>query len=732
MQRAGCRGSPSGCNARFSRRIATVGQPKKTVKGHKPPSAVSRSSNPSQADAIPAGSPWIVLLVVAVAVLPFLNSFSAPFVFDDNGSVAGNPYLKQLWPLSAAMGAPIQSALAGRPIVALSFALNHALAGGLQPAAFRIGNLAIHLGVGALLFGLVVHTLRCSPATARFRAAATPIASVSALLWLIHPLNTEVIDYLTQRTESMMALFYLSTLYAAMRAMTSSSATPRRAWTGAAVLACAFGMASKESMATAPLMVLLYDLSFNRDASGRPLKTRWSLYAGLVATLIVLVVLLLPGPRSHSAGFASGVSPWTYFLNQPDILLRYLRLVVWPQGLVLDYGVPRNVPWQSALPAALVIGALAGATLVAWTRRRDLAFLGTWCFVTLAPTSSFLPIATEAGAERRMYLPLMALIVLAVASAWRVIERVVSTPAARRWTAAAASAAVATLLGGFTIERNAEYHSPTGIWQTVLDRRPHGRAHYNLGILLKEQGNRTEAMRHYQLAVSDEPGAHYAVGFELDADGKTDEAISHYREFIRLKPEDINVIRAYVLMGIGLKRTGRLEEASVALKEALARQPNNRDAKLELADLAITQGRNPEAFQLYTELARSEPRDFAVQTGLGIALAQGGRTAEAVTAFTAALALNPSDSGSHVNLGNALANVGRYEEAERSFRQAVALAPRFVRARNQLALVLMARGMRNEALREFQESFRLDPSNPETRDDFATAFPGAPLPPVTR
>ena len=104
------------------------------------------------------------------------------------------------------------------------------------------------------------------------------------------------------------------------------------------------------------------------------------------------------------------------------------------------------------------------------------------------------------------------------------------------------------MLAGFTLQRNSEDRSRTGIWQTVLDRRPNGRAHYNLAIELKEEGNRAEAMRHYQLALTDEPAAHYAVGFELDADGRRQEAIQHYREFIRLRPDDIDVIRAYVLL----------------------------------------------------------------------------------------------------------------------------------------------------------------------------------------
>ena len=252
---------------------------------------------------------------------------------------------------------------------------------------------------------------------------------------------------------------------------------------------------------------------------------------------------------------------------------------------------------KDALPGSLVILLLLAVTAAAWRKRPAVAYLGTWFFATLAPASSFIPVATEVGAERRMYLPLIAIVVAVVIGGRLLLSRLLpeTEPRWRNRMAALCLVVVSCVLIGLTLERTNEYQSGTGIWQTVLDRRPDGRAHYNLAIELKEQGNRFEAMRHYELALADEPDAHYAIGFELDADGKHEEAIQHFREYIRLRPDDINVIRAYVLLGRALKIEERLEPAAEAFRQALQRQPSNVDALAGLAEALLKQERYDDA-----------------------------------------------------------------------------------------------------------------------------------------
>ena len=218
-----------------------------------------------------------------------------------------------------------------------------------------------------------------------------------------------------------MALCYLTTLYCALRAWAHPDGW---SWQLAAVAACAAGMASKESMVTAPLMVLVYDRVFLYPSLGAAFRERRALYIGLAATWVVLAVLMLGEPRT-SVGFDAGVSPWTYFLNQLPIIapLPVAGGVAAPAGRRLRPAAARSAAADVIVPGLLVL-ALGVATLLALRRHRRLGFLGVWFFVTLAPTSSIVPIATEVGAERRMYLPLMALAVLGGAWACTVCSSV--------------------------------------------------------------------------------------------------------------------------------------------------------------------------------------------------------------------------------------------------------------------------------------------------------------------
>src|SRR5206468_3019554 len=152
---------------------------------------------------------------------------------------------------------------AGRPLVNVSFAINYAL-GGLNVVGYHVLNVALHVLCALLIFGIVRRTFDLIGRSGQEQPVRSPrpdsqaanLACAVALIWVLHPLNTEAVNYLTQRTEIMMALFYSLTLYASIRAVQSPRAL---VWTAGAIVSCAAGMASKESMVTAPLMVVLFD-----------------------------------------------------------------------------------------------------------------------------------------------------------------------------------------------------------------------------------------------------------------------------------------------------------------------------------------------------------------------------------------------------------------------------------------------------------------------------------------
>ena len=439
-----------------------------------------------------------------------------------------------------------------------------------------------------------------------------------------------------------MGLFYFLTIYAAIRAMSESAAATR--WMAASVTACALGMASKESMVTAPVAVLLYDVVFGAGSIPRAIRARGAMYGGLALTWVLLAWLISDGPRWRSAGFSSGVSPWTYLLHQPAMILTYLKLSVWPSPLVLDYGRTTAIAFQDAVVALAAVLVLLAATAVAWWKRPALGFLAVWFWIALAPSSSILPIATEVGAERRMYLPLAAVVVLLVLSARWAIRRVVDD--ARRMRALQV-ATVLTVCGfaiALTVRRNLEYRSEMGIWQTVLDRRPHARAHYNVGGLLAESGRTDEALTHYRIAADEEPRAHYALGFELEKRRRLDEAAAAYRRFLERQPTDVQAPLAHIRLGITLMQSGNLPEAARSLEAALAMTPADRDALGAYAEALVQMDRFTEALRVYERLVVVAPDDADAHESFGMTLVAEGRTTEAIAPLERAVALAPQRS----------------------------------------------------------------------------------------
>jgi tetratricopeptide (TPR) repeat protein len=683
----------------------------------------TRASASAPLPAAGAGDPsrirGLALLLAALAAAPFLNSLTAPFVFDDHGSILENPTIQHF---RTAFSGPIQSALAGRPLVNLSLAVSYAMSG-TDPWAYHAWNLAVHILAGLVLFGLVRRTLRLRPpepdGLRRDRSVmeADWLAFVAALVWLVHPLQTEVVDYVTQRTESLMGLCYLGTLYLALRAATAER--DARRWAAAAVVVCAAGMACKESMASAPVMTLLFAAVFVDGGIAAAFRRRPAFYAALAATWLVLLALNVGAPRANSAGFSAGVSPWLYLQNQAVMLVRYLRLTVWPHGLVIDYGLPGPVPRARVIPGAILALALLAAVAVAWRRRPAVAFLGVWVIVTLAPTTSVIPIATEAGAERRMYLPLAAVAVAAVIGGWHLLQ----AAGARRWRVAAAAAAIVYLsLASLTAARNAEYHDPIVLWQAAVARYPNGGARYGLAMALRDAGRHDEAMEEFRAAAPDYPEAEYALGVDLANAGRRADAIEHYRAFVQSRPLDFKVPATYRLMGEAQKALGQYDVAADSYRRSLDMQPDNTDGLSGLADALYQGGHYQESADAYRRLLAQQPSNADAHNDLGLALVGLNRETEAVPEFQQAAALQPDDVRFLRNLGYALSGSNRPAEAAQAFRRAVALAPRDAGLYSSLGLALAAEGKADDAQDAFRQALALAPDDPQIAADVAQAM----------
>jgi hypothetical protein len=193
------------------------------------------------------GTPWLPVLVIVAGLAVYANSFAGVFVFDDSVHILQNERIRDL--------SALPKVLSGRrPVVDFTLAVNYAL-DELTVRGYHAVNLAIHIAAALILFGTVRRTLQRKMFLDRFSRSSSWLALVSALIWVVHPLQTQSVTYMIQRAESLMGLFYLLTLYCVIRGVESSRST---AWFTLAVCACAAGMGSKAVMVTAPVLVLLY------------------------------------------------------------------------------------------------------------------------------------------------------------------------------------------------------------------------------------------------------------------------------------------------------------------------------------------------------------------------------------------------------------------------------------------------------------------------------------------
>lgn len=616
------------------------------------------------------------MIIVAAAVVAYSRTFSVPLVFDDVPAIADNTTIRH-W--STALLPSVDTTAGGRPILNLSFAINYAISG-TAVWSYHAFNLAIHILAGLTLFGIVRRTLAL-----RADANSIGVGFSAALLWTLHPLQTESVTYIVQRAESLMGLFYLLTLYCFIRGAGSAGRSQNR-WYILSVVSCVLGMGTKEVMVSAPVIALLYDRTFLAGSFREAWRRRSRVYAGLGATWLILLLLVLSTHgRGGSAGMGGEIGYWSYASTQFSAVTRYLKLSVWPHPLVFYYGRERVENDWLIVPRALFLVGLIAAAAWALIRpglaARSLGFAGAWFFAILAPTS-LVPIFQQTAAEHRMYLALIPIVLLVVEGIyWRF----------GRWLLPSCLTLSLVLLG-VTLQRNADYRTELGLWADTVSKWPdNAYARYNYGLSMENMP------------------------------GKANDMIAQYREALRLNPE---LIRAHINLGNALTNEGHLSEGLRELETSVQLAPNSAEAHNNLGNaLEKFPNRSQDAIAQYQEALRLKPDYAKARINLGNALSAEGKMPEAISQYDEALRLKPDDAEGHYNLGNSLGKIpGRLSDAENQYEQAIRLNPGFAEAHNNLGSALTIEGRVPEAIAQFEEALRLEPNYPQAHNNLGNAL----------
>jgi len=437
---------------------------------------------------------WVAALVVAaLTCLAYGNSFDGEFVMDDISEIEMNPAMETLFPPWRAMF--VGRLLPARPLPYLTFAIDYSL-GGPHPFGYHVTNLVIHVTSALALFGFARLTFLSPRLKGIYGEHATILAAIIATVWAVHPLQTQAVTYVYQRIESLTGMFCLLALLAFAEAAARDWSTR---WLVCCVASTAAAMASKENAVVLPLLIASYDWLFCGEGLAGFKRRRW-LYAGLAATWMILGLFLVSQSGRYGEFQRLTHNPIAYAVTQPRVILHYLRLAAVPSPLCFDSIWRTAETWSEFMPSLVYLLILLAVTAAGVARQRPWSWLGLAFFLTLAPTSSVMPVVAVA-AEHRMYLPLAAFVATVVLLGdWVLQRQLTRKPGARLGLIVAASILVClwtTALIAMTRARNEVYAEPGGIWLDVLAKQPTStRALWNLAATCEKLGEIDVALRY--------------------------------------------------------------------------------------------------------------------------------------------------------------------------------------------------------------------------------------------
>ncbi len=457
-------------------------------------------------------------LIAGCTVLIYAGGLTNPFHYDDLHSIVENPHLRSLGNVPAFFYRPEMFSADPRnamyrPLVLVSYAINHAI-GGYEVFSYHLFNIGTHLGVSGLLW-LLVRRLG--------RGQAEALAA--ALLFALHPLASEPVNYISSRSETLCALFLLLAFHGYL--------VGSRRWLAIGVVAFVAALLTK-SVALALLpMLFIYD---RWCRPGGAFRDRWRLQ--LPYWFLGLVYLVGIREAIGDAVVNHAVRPLgVQWLTQAKALVYYLKLLWWPQGLSVEH----QFSLATGLESAPVLGALlllATAVLVL-SRRPDgqVRFWTSWAVITLLPSSA-VPLNVLVN-EHRLYLPLVGFAVLMARLGVGLAEG----------RGRAGQVLVVCWLGvyaGHAAQRTQVWRTPETLWRDAIARGPRmPRPHLFLADCLQQSGRYEEALREYQLTRTVYPAVLSAgdllisynnEGAAYLALGRHQEAIEAYRRALTIDP----------------------------------------------------------------------------------------------------------------------------------------------------------------------------------------------------
>ncbi len=587
------------------------------------------------------------LLVACVGL--YAGTVNYPMQFDSVMYLRNNPMLRAAssfpypsdlleffrQPLAAGVDPDLATNIVTRPLAYATFHLNWRM-DGYNPFWYRVINIGIHT-INSLLVFALAWTM------ARRRPSQLYVAGVAAFLFAVHPLATESVTYIVQRLTSLATMFYLLAVWLHLRAADITSRDRRRVVRGVSVLIMLMAMLSKESAVTAPVMAVLLD-RVRTGASWRQVLTRAIPLLCCLPVVPALVFaaawglnygeLTLKNVLNISASKDVPITHWNYAVTQTVVVLRYLRLLVWPSGMNIDpdvEGYSSLIAWP-VLGALSVFGAIIGG---AWYlhRRQLLGFRSSmvmiftiWFFATVVVSSGLVPLP-DYMAEHRTYLPSVGIFIGLAFLLDALRARLTAVPGG---VLALHAVTVLALIGlsVTTLVRNRVWSSEIAMWEDAAAKSPGKyRVWGNLGVAYAFVGRLEDSVRCGVEATRIEPrfanGA-MMLASVLNAMDRFQEAFAETERIHRVNPTVQFMPDYHYNRGVALAGIGRVDEGRQVLADNLKSWPSHWQSHCALGLIARSQKKWPEAVAHFRDALAVNPGHAPIQAVLSQTMAESG------------------------------------------------------------------------------------------------------------
>jgi tetratricopeptide (TPR) repeat protein len=647
------------------------------------------------------------LVLCALVCLVYGNTLLNSFHFDDINAILQKPWIRGLDKIPQFI-----FSFAQRPLLILTFNINYAISE-FNVWSYHLLNIIGHFVVALLVYRLVV-LIGEFGGDGRSNA---PAPFLAALIFALHPLNTQSVTYLSSRSAVLVTLFYLSTMILLFRGFLDCAQWQKKLFFSGATVSLGCGFLSKEIIMSFPAMAFLFHFYFmSRRSFGGWLvqQLKWIVLAGSVLGAGILYKYLKHGTFLPTS--PTDYSSATYFLTQTFVLpFQYFRKMFFPFNLSIDIHFPVYSDWlsiSSYAGIAFLLAIVAGLVFV--SRTRPLMGFGlAWALITVLPESSFVPLL-DVAVEHRTYLPLAGYAIFAADGLCLVMRSLKTSPSGFFLSGSAVILILLCFAVGL-IQRNRVWKDELSLWTDAAKKAPYlVRPHNNLAEAYDKLELYDKAIAGFESTLKIDPNYIFGLSNIGNIYGKKEEywkAIEYFEKALAIKsdyaPAHYNLAKAF-------HKVGQPQKALEHYRSAVRYNPYFEEAYYNLAFLASETGLQDEAIKNFLVFLEGQPKHTRARFGLGNAYFQNKQLDLALDQYQKIIALDPSYIFPYINTATIYMQTGKHDEAIATYKKILAIRPGIAGVHKNLGMIYyQSKNDPRQALSYFEESIRLEPDQPE-------------------